>query len=420
MSALRVAVLTHGFAEWGGGIDLIRQLALALDSCAGEADISATCLVLPSNDLHAWARQTLRRVRAIGDSLKGKNSHRGVRSEHEGRGRVLAALGDLSHRLPFECHGGSTMVAQLRCAERAGAEIAFPCIEVPGYSEDISWVGYLYDFQHRYLPEFFTDKERLRRDFAFERMLHAGVHVLVNSRAVVEDARKFFPGFTSTVHALPFSPCPQKEWLEDDVDPRPKYGLRRPYFMISNQFWIHKNHALAFRAFARFLESQDGVDLVCTGNTGDYRFPGYFADLQKLVLSLGVSDHLKILGHLDKREQIALMKHASAVIQPTLFEGGPGGGAAHDAVALGVPLIASDIPVNREIDTGDVRFFPAHDECGLAELLSGVELIEHRQLDRQGLWLTGLERRKASGRVLVKLLKEATRDARGKTAGAAA
>ena len=52
------------------------------------------------------------------------------------------------------------------------------------------------------------------------------------------------------------------------------------------------------------------------------------------------------------------MKESIAVIQPTLFEGGPGGGSIYDAISLGVPAIISDIPVNREIDSELLRFFP--------------------------------------------------------------
>ena len=53
------------------------------------------------------------------------------------------------------------------------------------------------------------------------------------------------------------------------------------------------------------------------------------------------------------------MRRAVAVLQPTLSEGGPGGGSVYDAVAVGTPVIASDIPVNREIEHESVRFFPA-------------------------------------------------------------
>lgn len=45
-----------------------------------------------------------------------------------------------------------------------------------------------------------------------------------------------------------------------------------------------------------------------------------------LAKKLGIESKIKILGHIPKLEQIELIKNCIAVIQPTLFEGGPGGG----------------------------------------------------------------------------------------------
>lgn len=61
------------------------------------------------------------------------------------------------------------------------------------------------------------------------------------------------------------------------------------------------------------------------------------------------------------------MQRSLAVIQPTLFEGGPGGGAVYQAISLNVPAVVSDITVNRKIDIGTVRLFPARSPEDLAE-----------------------------------------------------
>ena len=57
------------------------------------------------------------------------------------------------------------------------------------------------------------------------------------------------------------------------------------------------------------------------------------------------------------------------MIQPTLFEGGPGGGAIFDAVSLDIPALVSSIPVNQEIDCGRVSFFLPQDFNALAQLM---------------------------------------------------
>ena len=64
-----------------------------------------------------------------------------------------------------------------------------------------------------------------------------------------------------------------------------------------------------------------------------------------------------------------MVRGSIAVIQPTLFEGGPGGGSIYDAVALGVLGLVSDIPVNREIDDANIAYFAPGDSEGLAQLM---------------------------------------------------
>src|SRR5690606_31986705 len=82
------------------------------------------------------------------------------------------------------------------------------------------------------------------------------------------------------------------------------------------------------------------------------------------------------LGLIAKSDQLALLRGCRALLQPTLFEGGPGGGSVYEAVGLGVPVIASDIAINREIDRGSVTFFRAGNCDDLAEKMSRVLAVQ--------------------------------------------
>jgi glycosyltransferase involved in cell wall biosynthesis len=115
----------------------------------------------------------------------------------------------------------------------------------------------------------------------------------------------------------------------------------------------------------------------------------------------GLKDRVKILGLIPKRDQIELLKHCCALIQPTLFEGGPGGGAVYDAFSLGVPALVSDIPVNRELPADEsVRFFPAGDAAALAARMTEQLAKSPPQFERAELLATGRQRRLAAGEVL--------------------
>ena len=75
---------------------------------------------------------------------------------------------------------------------------------------------------------------------------------------------------------FPFAPCAQLDWLKNDLDVRDLYKIELLYFLISNQFWRHKDHETAFKAFAKYRANGGNAILVCTGGIDDYRSPGYF------------------------------------------------------------------------------------------------------------------------------------------------
>ncbi len=228
---------------------------------------------------------------------------------------------------------------------------------------DIPWIGYIPDFQHRYLPQFFDRNEIVRRDLQFSRMYDEAPVIIVNSQAAKSDIDRFYNREGAAVISLPFAPIPEPEWLVDTEENfkelRDCYQLPSRYFVISNQFWIHKSHMTAFKAFKMLLDQTESRDLglVCTGKTEDYRQPQYFDHLLKELKELNLLNHVRILGYIPKNDQIQIMRRAIANIQPTLFEGGPGGGSVYNAVALGVVSIISDIPINREIKEDTVIFF---------------------------------------------------------------
>ncbi len=263
--------------------------------------------------------------------------------------------------------------------EGLGINVMLPTTEPLGKDFPIPWAGLIYDFQHKYYPNFFSAEELMWRDAAFERMLRDAPLVIVNSKSVKSDIVKFFPHFSNKAINLPFAPLLRPAWLKYDPGAaRSKYGINEKYFIICNQFWIHKDHETAFKATRLLLDSQASadVDLVCTGALEDYRSPEHMQRLRRLLDDLNLNKRVKILGRIPKEDQIALLRGARAVVQPTLFEGDPAAGSGYEAMALGVPLIASDIPVNLEIEgESNVYFFEARNPHQLSQHM--LNLLDH-------------------------------------------
>jgi len=360
------------FAGWGGGIDFVRMILQGLLHDRGHRVIVLIPRPTAVRRLRKWLGAVLGTLKDLARGKVGWNLEPAFRPE-----KVRGAIGDFIPEIEVRIYPdhGRGLRSVLRAVR---ADVAIPCIRPLPPSAPVPWVGYIYDFQHRHFPQLFTEAERAGRDATFARMLDRAAVVICNSEAVRMDAERFHPGSARKILVLPFVLVPRREWFDLDPDQaRRRHAVPERYFIVCNQFWIHKDHPTAIRAFAAFLERGGDPEtaLVCTGSVQDYRDPGYAGTIQALIAELGLTGKVHLLGHISKNDQIALLRGAIAVLQPTWFEGGRGGGAVTDALVLGVPALLSDIAVNREIVHEGCRFFPKADPAALATLMLelGVE-----------------------------------------------
>lgn len=210
-------------------------------------------------------------------------------------------------------------------------------------------VNYWPDCQPKHFPEFFDAESQRVRDQRIRGLLASGKPMIINSRDAKRDMQRFYGADADQVFELPFAPIVEFAKLSPHPELTKPYALPRPYFIVCNQFWVHKSSETAIKA-AHIARSRGlQVDMVFTGRMEEPRKPGYIDGLRKMVKDLDLADTVRFLDYIPKDHQLELMKGAIAVIQPTLFEGGPGGGAVYDAVSLGVRAIVSDIPINHEL-----------------------------------------------------------------------
>jgi len=397
---VKVGILAHDFITWGGGLDFLRTVIDSLLATPRAEQAEIHVLIPDSGPRLAW-RQIRRRTKQTLRSLTGGETP--PPSHAPSSAIIVQSFAEFRDRITLQ-HIDIGRPALKRTVARLGLEVVLPAVHSLGRNYPCPWVGYAYDFQHKYLPQHFTPEDCRSRDEHFAEMLTPARSVIVNSQAAAADSAKFVPQATARIFALPFAPAPSPDWLDDLPDVLPRYGITRPFFIISNQFWIHKDHATAFDAFHLLAEKDPNIDLVCTGSTVDSRCPDYFPGLMARLKNWGLEQRVHILGLIPKRDQIELLKQAQAVVQPTLFEGGPGGGAVYDAVSLGVPAIVSDITVNREVEGAAIDFFPAGDATALARKLTARLAAPPERALRDELVASGQRRRAACGEVLWKAI----------------
>lgn len=389
----RLGLLAHGFANWGGGVDFLRMILTSLR----QAD--------PSVELHVLAptRGPLVMARNLRDTMSGLLGRTNMGAHRPQLAHLECALADTGSILHLIDIGPRALA---RAASRLQLDALLPAI-VPQVTQGVPWVGYIPDFQHKYLPQFFSDGERLKRDQEFGRMLANADAVVVNARDVAKDIDTYYPSHRARIYAMPFSPAPAADAFSVDIaEACCRYAVKGPYFIICNQFWKHKDHGTAFRAFAEVAKRHPMLKLVCTGACSDYRFPDHFGQLMQKATIDGVADRILVLGLIPKLDQIALMRGALALVQPTLFEGGPGGGAVYDAVSVGQRSLVSDIAVNTEIDEPGVTFFEAGNAASLAvHMEAALAQPKTPALDTSTLIDMGITRRRDCGQVLLQAVE---------------
>lgn len=244
----------------------------------------------------------------------------------------------------------------------------------------VPYVSYIPDFQSEYLPRFFSTYDIFRRRKKFEYVVTHAPYIVATSQSVHNDIKKFYPNHTARVFAQTFAPLSNPVyWDTSEVDTS-KYNVAGDYFIISSQFWQHKNHITAFKAVNELVKSGKDFQLVCTGKMEDYRDINYQQDLLKYIEDNKLGNHILMLGYIPKDDQVQLMKDSIAVLQPSLFEGDPGGCSVYEAVGFGKKVIMSSIDVNLEAEgVAGISYFEPTDYIGLAKLMRDVLDEKHEK-----------------------------------------
>jgi glycosyltransferase involved in cell wall biosynthesis len=163
-----------------------------------------------------------------------------------------------------------------------------------------------------------------------------------------------------------------------------KYGLVRPYFLYVGRLEKKKNTPLLIEAFVRFKHRNENrlEKLVLIG---DASFGS--EEIKYIIHEFGLQNEVLMPGWASEEDIPYIISGATAFILPSLHEGF--GITILQALACGVPTIASDIPVLREVAGSAALFFDPHDKEDLAKIMEKIITDEHL---RQELIDRGLKR----------------------------
>ena len=214
-------------------------------------------------------------------------------------------------------------------------------------------VTVFHDLQHKRHPEYFRWFDLPAWQFLLWAATYCSRALIADSSATQHDLAYYY-GVESTVIHLGVEP--EVFALAEGREPK-------PFLLCLSTLHPHKNLDRLVRAYAAM--GRTDFDLVIAGLRGFYA-----AELDALIASLGLSEHVRITGWVPREQIRELLRTAWAVIQPSTFEGF--GLPVLEAMAAGVPLACSDIPPFREIAGRHALMFDPGDQTAIRDAMKSV------------------------------------------------
>lgn len=345
---LRIGVLDLTNAGWMGGLSYTHMIVQSLSQAARDEDVELCAFTIGDNRLPDGVRGV--------ESLPVKSS-----------GYSLAARA-VRRFVPIPDRTNLFWLAKKR-----GLAVVVPALGLPKFTFGTRSIGWIPDFQHVHLPQFFSAAERAGRDRQFADVAARCNAVILSSQDAYRDFQQFAPHAIAKAKVLPFPSLfafsPPSGNASAAVA---KYNLPEKFALVVNQFWAHKNHAVVVKALSRLRDRGVRIPVVMTGLPNDPRDP-HNSTLSELMQQIAVADlqgQVLILGRVPYSDLVSLERSTALLIQPSRFEGW--NTSVQDLKALGRPMVCSDLAVHREQAPECLGFFGCDDPAALAELLAKV------------------------------------------------
>lgn len=204
-------------------------------------------------------------------------------------------------------------------------------------------------------PIFYSFKHEIFK-FVLKTQVNNALKIITPTKTVKKQLVNYFPALSEKkIFPIYEGVDYQLSQTKENTELNKKFS--KPFFLYVGNFYPHKNVENLIRAFKEIPEE---YDLVLSGPQD------FFAGkIQKLIADSGLSTRIT-MQHASGRENLRyLYNHAVALIHPSLSEGF--GLPLVEAMASNLPILASDIPVFRELLPADTPFFDPKSGTSIAQ-----------------------------------------------------
>ena len=259
-------------------------------------------------------------------------------------------------------------------------------LELPNAGKVIEWhnvrpLFLVHDLIPLHYPEFCRPGDGDKHERRLKNMLKLGAGIIANSASTLGELQQFAEERSLPMPPAVISPLAPAIPADGPVGPCP-LDADTPYFVVLGTVEPRKNHLMLLHAWQRMILTDPGraPHLVVIGQ------PGWESENVEDLLqrSRVLRGHITVLRQCTDVALRAWLHHARALLFPSFAEGF--GMPIVEALAAGLPVIASDLPVLRQAAGGVPEFLDPIDALGWIRMVEDYaepgSLRRARQLER--------------------------------------
>jgi glycosyltransferase involved in cell wall biosynthesis len=235
-------------------------------------------------------------------------------------------------------------------------DVLFCPMSAISYAEPgIPTLSLIYDLQHEYYPQFFSNEEIAVRQSFYNGICEQADYVVCISKFTQQTLieKLNYPADKSEVIYISIQDRLKGNNEEKKNEILQKFALNgKKYIYYPANYWPHKNHRILLVAMSILVNRYPELDLhLCL--TGSLLQQD--AAFNEVLLQMKLKYRVHHLGYVTDQEVSGLMAGACLMVFPSLFEGF--GIPVAEAMSMGVPVICSNNTSLPEVGGDAVLYF---------------------------------------------------------------
>ena len=156
-----------------------------------------------------------------------------------------------------------------------------------------------------------------------------------------------------------------------------KYNISSPYFIYAGNAYPHKNLKRVIEATVLLNKEVDEKVLFVMTSARNV----FTEKLKEVIKKTRAEKYVKLLGFVPDHDLGALFKHSTAFVFPSLSEGF--GLPGMEAIQAGTLVLASDIPVFKEVYKDSVSYFNPLDFSSMTKAMKNVMAMPKKEREKR-------------------------------------